>query len=193
MTVLIIGLIVFLGSHSLRIFAEPTRNRLLQERGEGTFKGIYSAISIIGFVLIVWGYGMARAAGSPILYDPPLWTRHVTYLLMLPVFVFFIASQFPGRIRDALKHPLLVAVKTWALAHLIANGDLASVLLFGSFLVWAVVDRISVKRRAGPAFSPPAPRRPANDIIAVVAGLAVYALFLFWGHGALFGVPLMGG
>jgi uncharacterized membrane protein len=191
MTVLILGLIIFLSVHSLRIFAEPARNRWLEARGEGGFKGIYSVISLIGLVLIVWGYGMARADGPPVLYDPPLWTRHISYLLMLPVFVFLLASVFPGRISDALKHPLLVAVKAWALAHLITNGDLASVLLFGSFLVWAVVDRISVKRRAGPAFRPPVSRKPANDIIAGVGGLLVYAVFLVWAHAALIGVPLL--
>lgn len=191
MTVLILGLILFLGVHSIRIVAEPTRQRLIERHGENAYKGFYTAISLAGLVLIVWGYALARAGGPPLLYDPPSWTRHISYLLMLPVFVMLIAAYFPGRIRDALKHPMLVAIKTWAVAHLIANGDLASVLLFGGFLVWAVLDRISLKRRAAPSTPPSAPRQGSNDAIAVVGGLAVYALFLVWLHGALFGVPLV--
>lgn len=194
MIVLLIGLAIFLGIHSTRIFAEDRRTAFIADRGEGAYKGIYSVASLIGFALIVWGYGLARAEGPPLLYDPPGWTRHIAYLLMLVSMVAFAASGGSGKagyIKTALKHPMLVGIKVWALAHLLTNGDLASVILFLAFLAWAVVDRISVKKRE--AASPPeAPAMSVrHDIIAVVGGLVVYAVFLFWAHGALIGVPLV--
>lgn len=193
MTLFIIGLVVFLGIHSISIVAPRWRARQVAARGEGAWKGVYSVVSLIGFVLLVYGYGSARHEG-PILYVPPTGLRHFALLLMLPVFPLLIAAYVPGRLARLAKHPMLLAVKFWALAHLLANGSLADVLLFGSFLAWAVVDRISVKRRpqtlahAAPAL----PAKPFNDVIAVVGGLAVYAAFLFGLHRWLIGVSPLG-
>ncbi|MEM8812423.1 MAG: NnrU family protein [Pseudomonadota bacterium] len=192
MALLIAGLVVFLGLHLLPAFS-GVRAGLVQRLGEGPYKGLFSISSAIGLVMIIYGYGAARADGSPVIWDPPTFLRHLSMLLMLPVFVFFLATYFPGRIKAALKHPTLVAVKAWALAHFLANGDLAGMLLFGGFLAWAVFDRISLKRRAEgshePEVSGPALR---NDAIAVGAGLGIYALVAFQLHPILFGVPVVG-
>jgi len=154
--------------------------------GERPWKLLYTVVSIVGFVLICWGYSQARQ--HPILiYAPPLWTRHLSALLMLPVFPLILAAYMPGRIKTALKHPMLAAVKFWALAHLLANGMLADVLLFGGFLAWAVADRISFKRRAVRPIHT-APPNKMNDVIAVVAGLAIYLVFAMWLHVRLIGV-----
>ena len=186
MGILVLGLIIFLGIHSLSIVNEPLRNRLLQSMGEGAFKGVYSLIALLGLVLIVWGYGAARL--DPVLiYSPPAWLRHLAMLLLVPVFPLLFAAYFPGRISRALKHPMLVAVKLWAVAHLLANGMAHDVLLFGAFLAWAVVDRISLKRRTARA-TPTLPATSFNDLIAVVGGLAVYVLFVLWAHQWLIGV-----
>ena len=186
MTVLLLGLIVFLGLHSVSIVAPAWRDAQVRQRGEKAWKGIYSIVSLVGFVLIVVGYGLARQ--SPVvLYVPPASLRHLAWLLMLPVFVLLFAAYLPGRIQTLAKHPMLLAVKLWAAAHLLANGNLADVLLFGAFLAWAVADRISVKRR--PA-RPKAelPMRRFNDLIAVGGGLLVYAAFFFGLHAWLIGV-----
>jgi uncharacterized membrane protein len=186
MSILVLGLFVFLGAHSVSIAAPAWRNATLARIGEGRWKGLYTLVALAGFALIVVGYGIARQ--QPIvLYTPPAALRHVALLLMLPVFVLLFAAYLPGRIRSATRHPMLLATKLWALAHLLANGTAADVLLFGGFLAWAVADRVSVKRRpAGPA--PAKPARPLNDAIAVLAGLAVYAVFVFGAHRWLFGV-----
>jgi len=190
MGILILGLIVFLGGHSIAAFTLRLRERAVLTLGEGPWKGLYGLVAIIGFVLIVWGYGQARLHPH-LLYTTPYWMRHVTFLLMLPVFPMFLAAYLPGRIRTTLKHPMLVAVKTWAVAHLLVNGTLADVLLFGGFLAWAVLVRISLKRRA-PRPVPSLPRSGWNDAIAVAGGLAFYLAFLFWLHPLLIGVPLIG-
>jgi uncharacterized membrane protein len=188
MLYLILGLVIFLGVHSVEIFSPTFRSRAVARLGEKGFKGLYSILSIVGFVLLVWGYGVARQ--HPILvYAPPVWMRHLTLLLMLPVFPLLLAAYLHGRIKAAVKHPMLTAIKTWALAHLLANGMLADVLLFGGFLIWAVVDRISVKRRAVVRAVPGPPPGKYNDLIAVVAGLALYVAFVFWLHLWLIGVP----
>ena len=185
MAVLIIGLLVFLGVHSVALAAPAVRSRAIARIGEGAWKGIYSLVAAAGFVLIVYGFHLARE--SPVaLYSPPGWMRYVTLLLMLPVFPLLIAAYLPGRIKTAMKHPLLAAVKFWALAHLLSNGMLADLLLFGGFLAWAVVDRISLKRRVQAV--PAAPPGRFNDLIAVVLGLALYLLFIGWAHLRLFGV-----
>lgn len=190
MAALIAGLLVFLGVHSIAIFAPAWRARARGSWGEGPWKGLYALISLAGFVLIVHGFGLARHA-PVVLYAPPGWMRHVTFLLMLPVFPLIIAAYLPGRIKAAAKHPMLVAVKFWALAHLLANGSLADVLLFGGFLAWAVIDRISLKRRP-PQVLRTAPPGRFNDVIAVVLGLALYAFFIGWAHVRLFGVSPLG-
>ncbi len=184
--ILLLGLIIFLGMHSISIFAEPWRNSMVSKLGEQPWKGIYSLASLVGFVLIIYGYGQARLDPT-VIYTPPVWLRHVTMLLMIPVFPMIFAVYFPGRIKTALKHPMLIATKTWALAHLLANGTLADVLLFGGFLAWAVMDRISLKRRTQ-RHIPSAPPGKMNDAIAIIAGLAVYVIFVLWGHTWLIGV-----
>jgi uncharacterized membrane protein len=189
MSILIMGLVIFLGIHSLAIFAPGLRESIRNRLGEGPWKGIYSLISLLGFVLIVYGFGLARQ--SPVvLYTPPQWLRHAAFLFMLPVFPLLIAAYLPGRIKTAAKHPMLAAVKLWAFAHLLANGMLADVLLFGGFLAWAVLDRISLQKRPQNLRTAPAGR--FNDAIAVIAGLALYALFIGWAHARLFGVSPIG-
>lgn len=189
MIYLIVGLVLFLGVHSAEIFFPSLRGNTIARIGAGSWKILYSVLSIAGFVLLVWGYGVARQ--HPILvYAPPVWMRHVAALVMLPVFPLLFAAYMPGRIKTALKHPMLAAIKFWALAHLLANGMLADLLLFGSFLAWAVADRISFKRRV-PRPIHGAPARKANDVIAVVAGVAVYVIFVLWLHELLIGVPLL--
>jgi uncharacterized membrane protein len=188
MTLLILGLLIFLGVHSVSIIAPAWRDAQVARRGENAWKGLYSLLSLAGFVLIVIGYGQARLA-PVVLYAPPVALRHVALLLMLPVFVLLLAAYLPGRIRTAAKHPMLLATKLWATAHLLANGNLADVLLFGGFLAWAVADRISMKRRA----ARPVPSAPAgrfNDAIALVGGLALYGFFVALGHAWLIGVAL---
>lgn len=186
MTIMIVGLVLFLGVHSLSIVNEPLRNRLHASLGEAAFKGLYSLVALLGLVLIIWGYGAARMEPT-LVYAPPGWLRHLAMLLLVPVFPLLFATYFPGKIKAKLGHPMLAAVKLWALAHLLANGMLHDVLLFGSFLAWAVADRISMKRRAQRPI-PTLPASKANDAIAVVGGLAVYVVFVLWAHQWLFGV-----
>jgi uncharacterized membrane protein len=188
MWLLIAGLIVFLGGHSARIVAEPWRARRIAHLGEGKWKGLYSLVSAIGIVLVVWGYGLARA--DPIvLWQPPTWTRHLAGVLTLPVFVLFAAAYVPGtRIRQRLHHPMFVGVKLWAAAHLIANGTLADAALFGGFLVWAIFGYRAARlrdRAAGTGYPAIGVRR---DVTATVIGLAVWALFAFQLHAWLIGV-----
>lgn len=193
MALLILGLALFLGTHAFTMARGP-RAALIARVGEGPYKGLYSLLSIAGIALIAIGFGRYRAAGLIPLWDPPIWTRHIGLLLAWPAFVMVIAAYFPGRIKGALKHPMLAGVKLWALAHLLANGDLGAVLLFGSILAWAVLARISSKRRdeagdhGGPVTAPPSPR---NDLTAVVAGTLIWLAFLFGLHTWLIGVPVV--
>ena len=191
MSVLLLGLVIFFAVHSVSIVNDPWRDRMLAKIGEGPWKGLYALASLVGFVLIVWGYGLARH-DPMVLYTPPEWLRTVAMVLQVPVFPLLFAAYLPGRIKSATKHPMLVATKLWAFAHLLANGTLAALLLFGAFLVWAVLDRISMKHRAQRPI-PSVPPAKANDIIAVVGGLALYVAFVFGLHGWLIGVPLIGG
>src|SRR5215213_4550621 len=176
MNKLIAGLILFLGVHSVAIASSGWRDRMLARMGEGPWKGLYSALSIVGFVLIVLGYGAARQ-NPVVLYAPPFWTHYVTAAVMLPVFPLLLAPYFPGRIKAMLRHPMLAAVQLWAVAHLLANGTLADILLFGSFLIWAVADRISMRYRP-PRVLRTAPPSRFNDLVVVLAGLALYAAFV---------------
>lgn len=189
MTYLVLGLILFLGIHSVSIAAPGWRDARQAALGAGAWKGLYSIISIAGFALLIYGYGLARQQ-PVVLYSPPAAMRHIAMLLMLPVFPLLLAAYLPGRLKRAAKHPMLLAVKFWALAHLLANGNLADVLLFGGFLIWAVADRISMKHRVQRPL-PGAPPSPMNDVIAVVAGLGIYLLFVFWAHAWLIGVAPM--
>ncbi len=187
---LIAGLVVFFAVHSISIVNASWRDRMAARWGERTWLGLYSLAALAGFVLIVWGYGLARQE-PVVLYVPPEWLRHVTLLLLVFVFPLLLAAYLPGRIQATTKHPMLVATKLWAVAHLLANGTLADLLLFGSFLVWAVADRISLQRRPQrPA--PGAPPAKGNDLIAIVGGLALYVVFVLWGHAWLFGVSPTG-
>jgi uncharacterized membrane protein len=191
MAILIIGLAIFLGVHSISIVAPGLRGRALARFGEPGWKGLYAVISAAGFALLLYGFHLARQT-PVVLYVPPAWMRHVTFLLMLPVFPLILAAYLPGRIKAVTQHPMLAAVKFWAFAHLLSNGTLADVLLFGGFLAWAVCDRISLKRRPPQAIRT-APAGRFNDLIAVVLGLALYALFIGWAHVRLFGVSPLGG
>ncbi|HHZ08664.1 MAG TPA: NnrU family protein [Rhizobiales bacterium] len=182
---LVVGLVIFLGVHSVRIVAPAWREARIAAGGEGAFKGIYSILSAAGLVLIVWGYG--KAWENPvILYDPPVWTRHLAALLMLFSFISLAVYALPaGRLKPLLKHPMLLAVKIWALAHLIANGDLASVVLFGAFLLWAAADRVAAKRRGAGA---PKPGPATMDLAAIALGAVLYLLFVWRLHVWLIGV-----
>ena len=186
MTLLILGLILFLGVHSVSIIAPGWRDAMRARLGEGPWKGLYSLVSVVGFALLIVGYGAARAQPE-LLYVPPAWLRHAAMLLLVPVFPLLLSAYLPGRIKSAAKHPMLLAVKLWAAAHLLSNGSVADVLLFGGFLAWAVADRISMKHRVQRPLPGPAPS-PRNDVIAIVAGLAIYLVFVFGGHAWLIGV-----
>jgi uncharacterized membrane protein len=196
MALLILGLVVFIGSHAFTIARGP-RAALIGRLGEGPYKGLYSLVSILGVVLIAYGFGQYRATSWVDVWSPPVWTRHLALLLVWVAFVLLAAAYLPGRIKSGAKHPMLAAVKIWALAHLLANGDLGSMILFGSLLAWAVVARIAVKRRrdevrdhAGPA-APPAGAR--NDILAVAIGTAAFLIFAIWLHPVLIGVTVWPG
>lgn len=184
MTLLIIGIVVFLGIHLLPTFPS-LRARLVGNLGETGYKILFALASVGGFVLLVWGFAVAPTIQ---VWSPPAWTRWVAMVLMLPAFILLVAAYVPGQIKAKVKHPFLVAIKTWALAHLIANGDLASIILFGSFLAYAVYDRISVKDRAPTALiGLPESGGPRNDIVAVVLGVVFYVVFLLWLHPLLIG------
>jgi uncharacterized membrane protein len=185
---LVIGLVHFLGNHSVSILAADWRAAQVARRGIGPWKGLYSIVAAIGLGLLIYGYGVARQEPIPV-YLPPRALRHLAMLLMLPVFPLLLAAYLPGRLRAMVQHPMLVAVMLWAAAHLLANGTLADVLLFGGFLVWAVADRISAGRRA-PA--PPGATWQANDAIAIIGGLLIYGLFIVWAHVWLIGVSPLG-
>jgi len=184
---LVTGLLVFFAAHSVSIVDASWRERMAVRLGEATWQALYGLVSLAGLALVVWGYGLARVDAA-VLYVPPLWLRHLTLLLMVPVFPLLLAAYLPGRIRSTVRHPMLAAVKLWAFAHLLANGTLADAILFGSFLIWAVADRISLKRRVVRPV-PGAPPARANDAIAIVAGLALYVAFVLWAHRWLIGVP----
>lgn len=188
MTLLVLGLLLFLGPHSIRVFADPWRTTTIARIGAGPWKGIYSLLSIAGFILLIWGY--ARARQQLPLWDPPQFMRYVTAVLMLPAFIMFVAASMPrNAIKARLHHPQVLSVKTWAFAHLLSNGNLADVLLFGAFLAWAVLSYTAARRRdriAGHVY-------PAGEskwtILSVVVGLVLYAVFVMGLHAWLFGVP----
>jgi uncharacterized membrane protein len=188
---LLAGMALFFGAHSVSIVAPAWRDGMAARLGEVAWKGLYSVVAIVGFVLMVRGYSQAKI-DPRIVYEPVYWLRHLAAILMVPVFPLLLATYFPGRIKAAAQHPMLAATKLWATAHLLANGMLPDILLFGGFLAWAVVDRISLKHRpARPAKA--LPERRFNDLIAVVGGFALYVWFVAWAHYRLFGVsPVTG-
>ena len=192
MTFLVLGLILFLGAHSTRALADGWRSAMIARLGEGTWKGMYSLLSLAGFVLICYGYGLARAE-PVVLWVPPVWTRHLAAVLTIPAFILLAAAYVPGnRIKAVVGHPMVAGVKVWALAHLLANGNLADVLLFGSFLIWAVLSFRAARgrdRAAGTRY----PAGPASSTLATIGiGLVVWAAFAFALHGWLIGVKPFG-
>ena len=197
MLLLVAGLALFLGVHFFTT-RRDSRAALIARMGEGAYKGVYSVLSLAGIALIAIGFGTYRREGWIDVWYPPVWTAHLALLLVWAAFVCFVAAYLPGRIKTTLKHPMLAGVKIWALAHLLANGDLGSILLFGSILAWAVLARISLKRRpvevvrdhAGPLAAPAGWR---NDILAIVIGTAVWFVFARWLHPMLIGVSVWPG
>jgi len=189
---LLLGLILFFATHALPM-VPAWRERVRLLLSANVYRLAFSLLSAVALILIVVGYGQMRwhARLDPQIWTPPAGLRHLTMLLMLPAMVLLVAAYVPSRIRDAAQHPMLAGVALWALAHLLVNGDLASVILFGGFLVWAFVDRVSVGRRR--ALGPLDARTggASGDITAALGGLAVYLLMIFWGHNWLIGVPLL--
>ena len=189
MGILLAGLVIFFGVHSISIINEPWRDDVAAGLGEWPWKGLYSLLSLVGLALIVLGYAAARSAAAEV-YVPLPWLRHLAMVLLLPVFPLLLAAYFPGRIRQRVGHPMLLATLLWAVAHLLANGSSVDLLLFGAFLVWAWLDLRSMGRRTQRPL-PTAPPRKMNDAFSVLAGLTIYALFVVWLHGVLIGVPLL--
>jgi uncharacterized membrane protein len=192
MFVMIAGLVIFLGMHSVRIFADDWRTGLIAARGENVWKGIYSLISVAGLVLIVWGYGLAREVPVPV-WDPPVWTRHLA--LTLNAVAFFLAAQNAGPVgplKARLGHPMVLAVKVWAIAHLLSNGTLADIVLFGSILAWAVADFSAARRRDRQAGTVRVAGPWRNDLIPGAVGLALWAAIVWGLHEWLIGVSPIG-
>jgi uncharacterized membrane protein len=184
----ILGLVVFLGTHVF-VTMRDHRAAVVARIGEWPYRGLFSLVSIVGIVLIGYGFAAYRAAGPIMVWYPPGWTRHIVVALMWPASICVAAAYIPGNIKRVLKHPMLVGVKTWAFAHLCANGDLGGIILFGSVLAWAVYDRITLKHRKD-AGAPPIPVGGAkNDIIAIVVGTIIYLALGFVFHPVVIGVP----
>jgi uncharacterized membrane protein len=191
LAVMILGLALFLGVHTLPAQRE-LRGRVVSVLGEGSYKLVYALVSVLGIVLIAWGFAHYRATGWIDVWNPPTAMKHITLALMLPAVILVVAAYLRGHIYTALKHPMLAGVKLWAAAHLLANGDLGSIVLFGSFLGWAVFDRISLKRRSDTG-GPPIPVGGwGNDMIAVAVGFVVYLALAFAFHPVVIGVPVVG-
>jgi len=189
--VMILGLVLFLGAHTLTTQREA-RARLIATLGEGGYKIGYALVSIAGLALIVWGFAHYRATGRIEVWHPPTALKHITVALMLPAVILVVAAYLRGRIYTAIKHPMLSGVKLWAAAHLISNGDLGGIILFGAFLGWAVFDRISLKHRAD-AGGPPIPVGGwGNDLIAVAVGVVAYLALAFAFHPVVIGIPVVG-
>jgi uncharacterized membrane protein len=193
MLMFLAGLVIFFGVHIFSAVRSRDPGKDLRARmGYGPYMGLYGLVSIIGFVLIIYGYGATRGAG--VLYVPPPWLAHINLLLTIPALILLVASQIPaGHIKKVSKHPMLLAVKLWALGHLLANGELNSVILFGSFLAYGVFDRIMVKRRGDNGPGPDVALSPVMDGVSVVVGLGAWAAIAFWLHPILFGVNAIPG
>jgi uncharacterized membrane protein len=189
--VMILGLVLFFAAHVFTTKRE-LRARTIARLGEGTYKILYSLVSLVGLALIVWGFGHYRATGWIDVWYPPKAMKHITVALMLPAVILVVASYLRGRIYATLKHPMLAGVKLWAAAHLLANGDLGSIILFGSFLGWAVYDRISLKHRKDSGAPPIPVGGVTNDLIAVVVGIVAYLALAFAFHPVVIGVPVVG-
>jgi uncharacterized membrane protein len=191
LSVMILGLVLFLGAHTLTT-QRKLRERLISAMGEGPYKGVYVLVSLAGIALIAWGFGHYRATDWIQVWTPPTFLKHLTVALMLPAVILVVAAYIRGRIYATVKHPMLAGVKLWAFGHLLANGDLGGIILFGSFLAWAVYDRISLKRRADPGGPPIPVGGVAKDLIAVVVGVVAYLAIAFDSYPVLIGVPVVG-
>ena len=189
--VMILGLVLFLGIHTLTT-QRKLRADVIAATGEGGYKIGYALVSFAGLGLIIWGFAKYRATGWIDVWNPPVAFRHITVALMLPAVIMVVASYIRGRIYTTLKHPMLTGVKLWAASHLLANGDLGSIILFGSFLAWAVFDRISLKSRTDAGGPPISIGGPGNDLIAIAVGLVAYLALAFAFHPVVIGVPVVG-
>ncbi len=193
MSLLVLGLILFLGTHSVRVFADGWRSQAVARMGANGYKAAYSLLSVAGLALIVVGYGAARETPQ-LLWGSPIWTRHLAALLTLLSFVLLAAAYVPGNaIKARLHHPMLLGVKVWAFAHLMANGLLADLLLFGGFLAWSVVAFAAARRRDRAAGTVYPAGRAGPTLVAVLVGTVAWAAVAFWAHGLLFGVKPFGG
>lgn len=192
MLYLVLGLVVFLGVHSVRIVADDWRTQTRARMGEGAWKGLYSLASAVGLALVVWGYGLARQ--EPVaLWAPPVGMRHAAALLTLLAFLLLAAAYVPrNAIKARLHHPMVLGVKVWALAHLLSNGNLADVVLFGAFLLWAVLSFRAARQRDRVQGTVYAPGTAAGTIATVVVGGVAWAAFALWGHAWLIGVAPLG-
>jgi uncharacterized membrane protein len=188
LAIMIVGLAVFLGAHTFTTL-RTRRAALIARIGERPYKGLYALVSLVGILLIGYGFASYRAAGMIAVWDPPRWFRHVNNLLLWPAFVCIAAAYIPGDIKRVLKHPMLVGIKLWALGHLIANGDLGSIVLFGSFLLWAGYDRASFKWRSDPGAPDFGLGGRDCDTIAVIVGTLLFLALGFWFHPYVIGVP----
>ena len=184
----ILGLVLFLGAHVF-VTMRGRRAALIAKCGEWPYKGLFSLVSIAGLVLIGYGFAKYRDAGVIQLWYPPGWTRHIVEALMWPASILVAAAYIPGNIKRTVKHPMLLAVKTWALAHLCANGDLGGIILFGSVLLWAGYDRVTLKRRSDPGAPPIPVGGVTNDIVAIVVGTLLYLALGFVFHPLVIGLP----
>ncbi len=192
MALLILGLVLFLGIHSARVFAEDTRSAFIAQRGAGAWKGMYTVISLVGFALLIWGYGQARLQPT-VLWNPPLAVRHLAALLTLVSFVLLAAAYVPGnQIKGRLHHPMTLAVKVWAFAHLISNQTLADVLLFGGFLAWSIAVFAAARRRDRAQQVTYAAGTASRTVLAVAVGVIAWIAFALWLHAALIGVKPFG-
>ena len=190
--ILILGLAVFLATHVFVSFREA-RASVIGRVGLPLYRGLFAIVSLVGLSLIIWGYAQYRAHDLIQLWSPPAFMRHITIGLVFFAAIFIVAAFFPSHIKTRLKHPMLAGVKTWALAHLLSNGDFGSILLFGAFLAWGVYARIAAKRRGDiGAAAKPAPDGWTNDIIVVVLGAAIFLALGFWFHPYVIGVPVFG-
>jgi uncharacterized membrane protein len=188
MSILIAGLVLFLGMHSVRIVADHWRNARVAQLGQRNWKLIYTFVSLLGFALIIWGFGQARAS-TGIVWEPPAWTSRATSLLLLPAFVLIVAGNMRGtKMKAALGHPMVLGTGLWAFAHLIGNGRLAGVVLFGSFLVWTIAAYVAARRRDAAAGVVYPTGSVSKDLIAAVIGVAAWAVFGFWLHTPLIGL-----
>jgi uncharacterized membrane protein len=194
LAIMIIGLAAFLGAHTL-VALRPQRAAVIARVGAGPYRGLFALVSLIGIILIGYGFARYRAAGYIEIWTPPRWTRHATAALVWPSIICIVAAYVPGEIKRVLKHPMLVGVKLWAAAHLLSNGDLGSIILFASVLAWAVYDRIALKQRTDAAATPVAVSPSGgyrNDFIVVVVGTLLFFALGLWFHPWVIGVPVFG-